>query len=96
MKFIFPQNFIFKNKIFGVIDISTLFLNIIWDAFIYCFLNLLFSNTNVIISGFIIFCFPLLLFSVIGFNHENIVYVLFYLLKFICNKKLYFYNKSNS
>lgn len=93
MKFIFPQNFNFKNKILGVIDVSTLFLNIIWDAFIYCLLNLFFSNINIIISGFIIFCFPLFLFSIIGFNHENIVYVLFYLLKFILSPKLYFYNK---
>lgn len=93
MKFIFPQNFAFKNKILGVIDMSTLFFNVFWDAFIYCLLNLLFSNINIIISGFIILCFPLLLFSIIGFNHENIVYVVFYLLKFISNKKLYFYNK---
>lgn len=93
MKFIFPQNFAFKNKILGIIDVSTLFLNIIWDVFIYCLLNLFFSNINIIISGFIIFCFPLFLFSIIGFNHENIVYVLFYLLKFIFTKKLYFYRK---
>ena len=51
MKFIFPQNFAFKNKILGVIDISTLFLNIFWDTFIYCLLNLFFSNINIIIHN---------------------------------------------
>lgn len=96
MKFIFPQNFAFKNKIFGIIDVSTLFLNIIWDAFVFCLLSLFFSNMSFIFSCFIIFCFPLFLFSIIGFNHENIVYVLFYLLKFICSPKLYFYNKASN
>lgn len=96
MRFIFPQNFAFKNKILGFIDISTLFLNIIWDAFVFCFFNLIFSNTSFIFSCFIVLCFPLFLFSIIGFNHENIVYVLFYLLKFICAQKLYFYNKSSN
>ena len=29
MKFIFPQNYNFKNKLFGIIDYTNLFLNII-------------------------------------------------------------------
>ena len=35
MKFIFPQNYCFKNKLFGIIDYSTLILNIIWDFSFY-------------------------------------------------------------
>ena len=35
MKFIFPQNYNFKNKLFGIIDYTNLFLNIIWNFFIY-------------------------------------------------------------
>ena len=31
MKFIFPQNYNFKNKLFGFLDYSTIFLNLIWD-----------------------------------------------------------------
>ena len=45
MKFIFPQNYSFKNKLFGFIDYSTLFLNIIWDFFMFCFLDLF--NLNI-------------------------------------------------
>lgn len=30
MKFIFPQNYNFKNKLFGIIDYSSLIFNIIW------------------------------------------------------------------
>ena len=30
MKFIFPQNYNFKNKLFGIIDYSSLIFNIIF------------------------------------------------------------------
>ncbi len=93
MKFIFPQNYSFKNKLFGFIDYSTLFLNIIWDFFMFCFLDLFNLNISIKISIFIIFCFPLFLFSIIGFNHENFIYVLTYLFKYLFNKKIYFYSK---
>ena len=93
MKFIFPQNYSFKNKLFGFIDYSTLFLNIIWDFFMFCFLDLFNLNISIKISIFIIFCFPIFLFSIIGFNHENFIYVLTYLFKYLFNKKIYFYSK---
>ena len=93
MKFIFPQNYSFKNKLFGFIDYTTLFLNIIWDFFMFCFLDLFNLNISIKISIFIIFCFPLFLFSIIGFNHENFIYVLTYLFKYLFNKKIYFYSK---
>ena len=93
MKFIFPQNYSFKSKLFGLIDYSTLILNIIWDFFIFCILDLLKISISFKISIFIIFCFPLFLFSIIGFNHENFIYVISYLFKFIFNKKIYFYTK---
>ena len=94
MKFIFPQNYSFKNKLFGIIDYSTLVLNIVWDAFIFCILDLIIKNISIKISVFIIFCFPLLLFSIIGFNHENFVNVLVYLFKYIKKPKIYFYSKN--
>ena len=75
MKFIFPQNYRFKNKLFGIIDYSSLILNIIWDIFIYFFINLIFKSLNIKIILFIIFCLPILLFIIIGFNHENIIYI---------------------
>ncbi len=93
MKFIFPQNYSFKSKLFGFIDYSTLFLNVIWDFFMFCFLDLFNLNISIKISIFIIFCFPLFLFSIIGFNHENFIYVLTYLFKYLFNKKIYFYSK---
>lgn len=93
MKFIFPQNYNFKNKLFGVIEYSSLILNIIWDLFIFLLINLFFNNNNIKIFIFIIFCLPVFLFSIIGFNNENILNIFIYLFKYIKNNKLYFYSK---
>lgn len=93
MKFIFPQNYTFSSKLFGFIDYSTAILNMIWASFIFCLLNLLFQNLNIKIFLFIFLCFPLLLFSIIGFNHENILYVLLYIFKYYQRPKLYLFNK---
>lgn len=95
MKFIFPQNYSFKNKLFGVIDYTTLILNIIWNLFVFCSMNLLISNITIKIFIFVILCLPILLFSIIGFQHENIIQILIYLAKYINSNKLYLYHKNN-
>ena len=93
MKFIFPQNYNFKNKFLGIIDYSTLILNIIWDLFVFSFINLIFQDNTIKIFIFVVLCLPLLLFSIIGFNHENIIYIIVYLIKYLKNPKLYLYIK---
>ena len=93
LKFIFPQNYNFKNKLFGFIEYSTIFLNLIWDLFVFIFINL-FNNLNLKIFLFFIFCFPLLLFSISGFNGENIAYVIKYIFNFLIKQKLYLFKKS--
>lgn len=93
MKFIFPQNYNFKNKILGIIDYTTLIFNIIWIALIVFLLNIIFNNLNIKISFTIIFCFPIIILSLIGFNGENILYVFSYMFKYIFKQKLYLYNK---
>ena len=85
MKFIFPQNYNFKNKLFGIIDYSSLIFNIIWDLIIFLLINLLFKNNNIKIFIF--------LFTILGFNHENILNVFIYLIKYIKRPKIYFYSK---
>ena len=92
MKFIFPQNYNFKSKLFGVIDYSTIFLNLFWDFFIFIFINF-FNNLNIKIFLFFVFCFPLFLFSFSGFNGENIIYVFKYISKFILKPKLFLFLK---
>ena len=93
MKFIFPHNYRFKNKLFGIIDYSSLILNFIWDFIILFFINLIFKDLNIKIFIFILFCFPVFLFSIIGFNHENIIYILVYIIKYLRSHKLYLYSK---
>ena len=94
MKFIFPQNYNFKSKLFGVIDYSTIFLNLIWDLFIFILVNF-FDNLNIKIFLFFVLCFPLFLFSFSGFNGESIIYVITYILKFLLKPKLLFYLKKS-
>ena len=67
MRFIFPQNYNFNNKIFGFFDYCT--------------------------AIFLVFCFPLVLFSIVGFNNENILYVFSYLLSFSFKNKCIFFDK---
>ena len=93
MKFIFPQNYNFKNKLFGVLDYNTVIANIIWALLVFAIINIIFQNLNIKIFLFIIFCFPFLLLSVFGFNGENILYVFSYIFKFYIKQKIYFYNK---
>lgn len=93
MIFIFPQNYNFRNKLLGIFDYSTIILNLIWDFLIFYFINFFDLNINIKIFIFILFCFPLLIFSIVGFNGENIIYVLHYFLKFIIKNKLLFFDK---
>lgn len=93
MKFIFPKNYAFKNKLFGVFDYSTIFLNIFWACFVFLLLQLFITNLNIKLFIFVILCFPILLFSISGFNGENIVYVFHYLIKFVLKQKVILFSK---
>ena len=93
MKFIFPKNYDFKNKLFGIIDYSTVFINLIWYGFVFILINLFFNNLNIKIFLFILLCFPFLLLSISGFNGENFVYVFRYIFTFFVKQKLFLYLK---
>lgn len=93
MKFIIPQNFDFKNKLWGIFDYYTLFFNIIWYIIIFIITNFLFSNWNIKIFLIISLGFPITLFSVFGLNGESIIYVLKYIIKYMINAKLYLFKK---
>lgn len=93
MKFIFPQNYDLKNKLFGIIDYSTAFVNLLWYAIVFILLQFLFQDLTFKLFFFVTLCFPLFLFSFAGFNGENIVYVISYLIRFLLKPKLYLYKK---
>lgn len=93
MKFIFPKNYNFKNKLFGFIDYTTALINIVLALFVFSVLDLLLNNYNIIISFFIILYFPVFLFSVFNFYNENILLIAICIFKFIKNRKVYFFTK---
>lgn len=91
MKFIFPQNYKFKNKIFGVMDYTTAIINIIIYIFVYYLLKLFINNIKIKIFIFVLICFPCFLLSITNTNKENIFFVIKYLIKYIKKSKLYLY-----
>lgn len=93
MNFIFPSNYNFKNKLFGIIDYTSVIINIIWYIFVYCLINLIFTDFNLKVIVFISLCLPFLIFTIINNRNENVLFVLLYIVKFFCNRKIYFYRK---
>ena len=95
MKFIFPQNYTFKNKIFGFIDYSVAIINIIWIIIVGGLLHICIQDLNIKVIIFILFCFPVFLLSISGVHGENIIYISIYFLKFLCKQKLFFFSKTD-
>ena len=59
----------------------------------FIILNIIFKDWNIKIFLLISLCFPITLFSIVGFNGEPIVYVFKYVIKYIFKPKLYLYKK---
>ncbi len=93
MKFVFPQNYNFKNKFLGIIDYSTLIINVIIYLFVFSVCSLILKNITIRIFIFISLCFPLFILSITGLNNENIFFVLIYMIKFFKNRRIYLYKK---
>lgn len=91
MKFIYPQNYKFKNKIFGVMDYATAIINIVIYVVVYFFIKMIFRNLKIKIFVFVLICFPCFLLSVINTNSENIFSIIKYIFKYIKKPKLYLY-----
>lgn len=91
MKFIFPRNYKYKNKLFGIIDYSTAIINLIFYIFIYFLINLFFKQIKLKIFLFVLICFPCFLISIINNDNENVFFIIKYFIKYIKSKKLYLY-----
>lgn len=91
MKFIFPKNYRYKNKIFGIIDYSTAIINLIFYLIVYFITNFIFKQISMKIFVFVLVCFPCFLLSIVGSERENVFFVIKYVLKYIKSKKLYLY-----
>lgn len=91
MKFIFPKNYNFKNKIMGVIDYSTAIFNIIIFVLVYFIVSIFVKNITLKVFFIILFYLPVFLFCIFGSNNESIVMIFFYVIKFLLKPKLYLY-----
>ena len=93
MKFIFPQNYDFNTKIFGIIDYSTALLDLVWAVIVIFLINIFLKSLNYKIFGFIILVLPVIILSIVGVNGENLVYFINYITKYIFRQKVFLYEK---
>ena len=93
MKFIFPQNYKFNFKLFGLIDYQSAILDLVWGCLIFLIVNFIFINLKLKIFLFIVLVLPIFLFSILGINGENIINVITYIIKFLIKPKIFFYSK---
>ena len=93
MKFIFPQNYKFNTKLLGIMDYQTAIINLIWGGIVFLIVNTIFKSLSLKICLFIIAMFPMLIFSIVGINGDNLISVVIYMSKFIIKPKLLFYSK---
>ena len=94
MKFIFPQNYNLKLKLFGIMDYSTAIFDIIWCLSVFFISQLIFHSIKISIVLSIILCLPILIFSIAGFNGENMSFVIKYMFMYLIRPKVYVFNKS--
>ena len=95
MKFIIPQNYKFKNRIFGIIDYPTAILNIVWDIILYFIIKNFNLPLGTRIFIFSALSFPILLLTIVGFNNESPLYTLKYIISYIRKPKIYLFDKNN-
>ncbi len=93
MKFIIPQNYNLKNKFLGVLDYPTILINLVWIYLVFNISHIFSTSLYVQLSFVIILCLPLILFSILGVNNENISQIIIYLVKYILKPKLYIFYK---
>lgn len=93
MKFIFPQNYNLNTKILGIIEYSAAIVDVLWAGLVFLIINLFFKSLSIKIFSFIILVFPVVIFSIVGVNGENLIYFMIYMFKYFFRQKLYLYEK---
>ena len=95
MKFIFPKNYDFKPKLFGFIDYSTAIIDGILALSLYGISCIIFASIFYRLTFFISLFLPIILFSIFGFQKENIFEVLSYMIYFMLHNYVYLFYKSD-
>ena len=93
MKFIFPKNYKYNAKLFGFIDYTTAIIDLIIGVILFLIVHTIFSDLGTQVYVFISLFSPVILFSFLGINKENILEFSLYIIKFFKNRKVYFYEK---
>lgn len=96
MNFIVPKNYKFKPKLFGLINYQIAILDSILAGILYIILKYISISITLKLYFFIALFLPIIIFSIVGANSENIVSVLIYILKFYSKPNLYLYKKDIS
>lgn len=95
MKFIFPQNYNLKLKLFGIMDYSTAIFDVIWCLSIFFISQLLFNSLKISIIFSIILGLPILIFSIVGFGGENMGLIVKSMLLYLVKPKVYVFKKTS-
>ena len=93
MKFIFPQNYNFKPKLFGIIDYPTAIFCVVFGFIVFFIFNLIFNSLHLILSFSIASILPVIIFCFVGFNGENIGSVVKYIFIYFLRPKTYVFSK---
>ena len=93
MKFIFPKNYNYSFKLLGMFSYSSIIFILIWAFLVYSISSFLFTSFIIRFYFFIFLFIPIALFSILNKSNENIIFILFYILKYFFRPKIYFYDK---
>lgn len=93
MKFVFPQNYNLNTKIFGIIEYSAAIVDLIWGSLVFLLVNLFFKTLSIKVFSFITLVLPVVIFSIVGVNGENLIYFLTYMIKYFFKQKVFLYEK---
>ncbi len=93
MNFIFPKNYDFSFKLLGILSYFSIIVLIIWASFLYIILSFFLQSFIVKIYVFLILFVPVFLFSLLNKSNENILIILYYIVKYALRPKVYFYDK---
>ena len=85
MKFIFPKNYKYNAKLFGFIDYTTAIIDLIIGIILFLIVHAIFTNIGTQVYVFISLFSPIIPFSFLGVNKENILDFSLYIIKFFKN-----------
>ena len=91
MKYIIPENYDYKNKLFGILDYKSAIFILVFIIIVWKFFSLFIKSIITLISFMIIICLPIILLIFYNSTNENLINILYYFIKFLIKPKIYFY-----